>query len=408
MSVTIDNVNSVKNGIIVSDYLNFDIRGTRETGLDKSVVNAIRRTILSDIPCVAFRVERERSDIVFELNKSSLHNEFILDRIALIPLSIDPDTYYKNEYLFKLNIKNEPSNPIKQVTSENFSIYKMKDAIKGRDIDIRELENYDMLYGKQKDDILRPFEYTYNGEKKHEYCIITELRSNNVSGDLYGDEEINLYGTPSVSTAKENAAWMTVSNSTYVFKGDESRLKAAIAEQKIIHKDFSEEDFRINESERYYHLDERMQPYYYNFSIEKVGFYDARSIFVKGCEILLKKLQDFNNQFDLINSPECRIKMFKSDTIKDGQTLIVDDENDTLGSIVQAHIVKNYIETERDDSPIMFCGYKRVHPLEERIMFTVKMRGDDLNMIVVFFKNVCLELEAIVGGIITESQAKLK
>lgn len=70
-------------------------------------------------------------------------------------------------------------------------------------------------------------------------------------------------------------------------------------------------------------------------------------------------------------------------------------------------IQENYIEVERDDSPIMFCGYKRVHPLEERIMFTVKMRGDDLKMIVVLFKNVCLELEAIVGEILKEAQAKL-
>jgi DNA-directed RNA polymerase subunit L len=408
MSVTIDNVNNDINGEKMKDYINFDIRGTPETGLDKSVVNALRRTILSDIPCVAFRVERERSDIVVELNKSSLHNEFILDRIALIPLSINPETYYKNEYLFKLNIKNEPTNPIKQVTSNNFTIYKIKDAIKGRDIDIRELDNYDILSDGDKDTILNPFEYTYKDKTTKEYCIVTELRSNNVSGDLYGDEEINLYGTPSVSTAKENAAWMTVSNSTSVFKIDDARLKAVIAEQTKIHKDFSEEEFRINESERYYHLDARMQPYYYNFSIEKVGYYDAKTIFIKGCEILLKRIQDFNNQFDLLNTPECRIKIYESETIKGGQTLMVDGENDTLGSIVQAHIVKNYIEVERDDSPIMFCGYKRVHPLEERIMFTIKMKSEELKMILVLFKNVCIELEAIIGEILKESQAKLK
>ena len=140
----------------------------------------------------------------------------------------------------------------------------------------------------------------------------------------------------------------------------------------------------------------------------KVGYYDSKTIFIKGCEILLKRIQDFNNQFDLLNTPECRIKIYESETIKGGQTLMVDDENDTLGSIVQAHIVKNYIEVERDDSPIMFCGYKRTHPLEEIIMFTIKMKTEDPKIIVVLFKKVCQELEEIIGGILKESQTKLK
>lgn len=405
-TIIIDNINNIKDEIVLSDYINFDIRGTKEGGLDKSIVNALRRTILSDIPCVAFRVERTTSDIVVESNKTSLHNEFILDRISMIPLSINPETYYKNEYLFKLNIKNDSTNPVKQVKSDSFSVYKMNDDIKGRDIDIRELENYHLVSETDKLEIFNPFEYSYNGKDNKEYCIITELRTNNLSSDLYGEEELILYGTPSISTAKENAAWMCVSNSMQTFKVDPSRLKSVISEKKIIQKDFDEEEFIINEGERYYHLDDRLQPYYYNFSIEKVGFYDAKTIFIKGCEILIKRLKDFNDQFDLINSPECRIKLLESNTIKGGQTIIVDGEDDTLGSIIQSHIVKNYIESDKEDSPIMFCGYKRIHPLEERIMFTIKMKTEDLKIIVVFFKRVCLELEGIVGEILKESRVK--
>ena len=113
-------------------------------------------------------------------------------------------------------------------------------------------------------------------------------------------------------------------------------------------------------------------------------------------------------QFDLINSQECRIKLLESETIKGGHTIIVDGEDDTLGSIIQSHIVNNYIESDKEDSPIMFCGYKRKHPLEERIMFTIKMKTEDLKIIVVLFKRVCLELEDIVGEILKESRVKLK
>ena len=59
---------------------------------------------------------------------------------------------------------------------------------------------------------------------------------------------------------------------------------------------------------------------------------------------------------------------------KDGHTLIVNKETDTLGNLLQSHIVNKYIENENESSPIMFCGYKRIHPLEEKIMFTIKMK----------------------------------
>ena len=79
------------------DTILFDIRGTPEEGLDKSILNALRRTIISDIPCVAFRVERNNNDLIIKKNSSSLHNEYIEDRISMIPLSINPETYYRKE-----------------------------------------------------------------------------------------------------------------------------------------------------------------------------------------------------------------------------------------------------------------------------------------------------------------------
>jgi len=368
---------------------------------------------MTDIPVVAFRVERTNNDIVVEKNKSSLHIEFITDRIALIPLSIDPDTYYKKEYLFKLDVKMDKSLPITPVTSENLSIYKILEDIKGRDIDIKELSNYNLLYDYDKKKILEPFKYAYNSKEYEDYCVITELKSGNLHGSLYEEEEISLYGTPSISTGKENAAWSCVSLCSNIFKIDEDRFNEALEKQKLINnvktniKDF-EEEFRINESERYYYLDSMFRPYYYTFEIEKVGFYSAKQVFIKGCERLVKRLTDFKNEFDLLNTEACRINLFNSDTINGGYSIIVEGETDTLGNIVQSHIVNHYIENEREDSPIMFCGYKRLHPLEEKIMFTIKMKTSDLKIIPVLFKNATQEIIDIVMTIVKEAELSFK
>ena len=79
--------------------LNFEIHGSEDYGLNHTIVNAIRRTLLSSIETYAFR----NSDIVIETNKTSLHNEIISDRIGLIPLYIDPKTFHKS-YLFQLKV----------------------------------------------------------------------------------------------------------------------------------------------------------------------------------------------------------------------------------------------------------------------------------------------------------------
>ena len=100
----------------------FDIKGTSEEGLHKSIINGIRRTLLSSIPTVAFRTDNEVSDIIIKKNNTSLHNEFLSHRISLIPLYINPSEY-KKQYLFHLDVKNSTEEPITSVTAKDFQIY---------------------------------------------------------------------------------------------------------------------------------------------------------------------------------------------------------------------------------------------------------------------------------------------
>ena len=74
--------------------LQFTLSGSHEKGLDKSVVNAIRRTLLSDIPTVAFNTsDTNGGDIKMVKNDTSLHNEMMLHRIGLLPIYLNPDTF---------------------------------------------------------------------------------------------------------------------------------------------------------------------------------------------------------------------------------------------------------------------------------------------------------------------------
>ena len=67
-----------------NDSLKFDIKGC-----NSSLVNCLRRVIISEVKTCGFRTEEyEESDLKVVKNTSSLHNEFLLHRIGLIPINI--------------------------------------------------------------------------------------------------------------------------------------------------------------------------------------------------------------------------------------------------------------------------------------------------------------------------------
>ena len=223
------NVNKDSN----KDHILCEILGNEEYGLNKTIINAIRRTLLSSIETFAFRTTYGNSDIVIEKNETSLHNEFILDRIGLLPLYLNPNLVQDNplKYLFVLNVKHDNSKPITHITSEDFDIYVLKDTIKKSSdyinglITTTDKSNYDMsktISDKVKQELFRPFQDKY-------YCLLHELKSTNSEENV---QEIVLYGSPSVSIAKEDSRWQAVSCATYSFKIDpdifETTLKSKI------------------------------------------------------------------------------------------------------------------------------------------------------------------------------------
>jgi len=108
----------------IDNRLELDIKGKEEYGLDKTIINAIRRTLLSSIETYAFRTSYENPDIKIEVNNTSLHNEFILDRIGLIPLYLDSKLIEDNplKYLFVLDFVHNNSDPVTLITANDFKI----------------------------------------------------------------------------------------------------------------------------------------------------------------------------------------------------------------------------------------------------------------------------------------------
>ena len=103
------------------------------SGVNVSIANALRRTILSDIPLVVFRTtpnELNKCSII--TNTTRLNNEIIKQRLSCIPIHIkDVEEFPLKNYIMEVNVENT-TDTIMYVTTEHFII---KDKNKSHELE---------------------------------------------------------------------------------------------------------------------------------------------------------------------------------------------------------------------------------------------------------------------------------
>jgi len=370
-----------------NDILSFELSGSESYGLDKSMVNCIRRTILTDIPTLSFRVDENIiKDINVTENTGSIHNEMLLQRISLVPLYINPENYMEN-YMFELKVKHDTDSPFRFITAQDFTIYPLLPKIQQKIDDLEEeedaelnqllksksIDNYDLknpISSKQKENIFRPFKFKRDNSKN--YCLITELKNTNTKKT---SQSIDLYGVPSLSTGKEHARFQPVSLVTYSFVKDDD-LIASIIKERISLENIPKEKqesfttkIMLSESEKYYSRDLDNEPYKYNFSLKSVHYYDAGEIFMKSIDIIIKNLDNLKLQFlNVLKDKDSAISIEKMNDIV--FHILIHNEGHSLGNLIQNHMVRRCIN---EDSIFQLCGYKKTHPLENTIKLIITL-----------------------------------
>ena len=377
----------------VDGELRFVLSGDDDYGFDKSLANAIRRVLLTDIPTVGFNLypNGENNDLTMTVNNSSLHNEMLMHRIALMPLYINPINYMRN-HLFMCKVKHDSVEPFKFVSMNDVEIYPLKSGFQERldhyfdesydmspddervlkeQLSVVNIENYDLekpLSQKKKDEIYKPYKFRGNTH----YCLITELKTTNTE-DTY--QEIQFYGSPSVGFGYQDAKFQGVSQATYSFKIDENMVNEVLKD-KMVREDVPEDEresyerkFRLSESERYFYRDNTGEANSYNFAIKSNHYFDAENLFKMSIDILIQKCENLKLEFiQFIKEEVSRVSIDKDKEYI--YQYLVEDESHTLGNLIQSHMMRYSVN---DDSIINCIGYKKPHPLEDKIVFIVSM-----------------------------------
>lgn len=328
-------------------------------GCNSSFVNAIRRIILSEVETVGFNIDDyENSDLKIIKNTSSIHNEFLLHRLGLIPINVSQVADFNPDNLkFTLKVQNT-SNNLLNVTTKDFTI--------------KNLET-----GQQEPSS----KYFLANEITKDHILIITLK-NNPTGE---GEEVFVEGKCSVGTGKENSRFSPVSCVAFTNKKDKQRAQAAFEDMIGSMEEVPEakeltklaKKFEIEESERYFMVDKNGDPDTFDFMIESVGVIPPGDILKLAIKKLIEKINNFNKQLNnALNSKESSITIRDSSSVMKGFDITIEEETHTLGFLLQTYINKL---NESEDSDDTFVGYMNPHPLQKQIKIRVNINSDDIN-----------------------------
>tara|TARA_B100000795_G_C22803805_1_gene443527 strand:+ start:4228 stop:5400 length:1173 start_codon:yes stop_codon:yes gene_type:complete len=349
---------------------------------DSSFLNAIRRIMMGQVPTIGFRTEYgKESDIKILKNTAALHNEFLAHRLSLLPIHYNYtkiDEFDSNKLLFILQKKNN-TNRIMDVTTE--------------DIDVKDIsKDPHVIMPKTFRDTLFPRD-TITGD----YILINKLKPSK-SGMSDEGEELDITMKATIGTGNEHALFCPTC--VAIFSNVEDPEKVEIGFQSLIDKknskrtgnpltkeeiDKERRSFNILDAARHFFTDERGEPNKFEFVIETDERIPSHIILLTALDIFKNHITKFSEN---VKDKE-KIEIYNSNCIMNSYDLVIEDEDYTLGYLLQYYIYKLYKNVE---TPVVnYIASNVPHPLENKLVFRVGMVETSTNpeALRTLFVNTC-------------------
>ena len=367
------------------------------SGINVSIANGIRRTILSDIPILAFKTfPHNENKADFIINTTRFNNEILKQRLACIPIHITNHSLPFNELVVEIDKKND-TNEMMFVTTKDF---KVKNINSGKYLD--------------ESTVLKMFP---PNPITGDFILFARLRPK-ISNELPG-EQIKINAKMSIHTASEDGMYNCVSCCSYANTQDKVKQKDAWQEkmqqlidqhQKMledvepnevekVEADF-QESLKFSEMDFYNHDAKRITiPNSFDFTIESIGVFENNDICIKACNSLLDKLEGVKK---VVEDDKIKIKIAES-TMKNCYDIILENEGYTIGKVIEYVLNKQHYQ---DSKNYAYVGFRKDHPFDDysriRIAYKSNMANVTEDRVKQDLINACEEAIQIYGNILNE------
>jgi DNA-directed RNA polymerase subunit L len=330
--------------------------------IDQSIVNGLRRVVLSELPVLGFQGEpMDEATITIHKNNGPLHNDFMTHRIGLLPIHFTSAEIESDagalQMVFNLHVKNTSDSTV-NVTTHDFTID-----------------------GRDKSEVYRLFPANKITKMP---VLLTRLRKG---------EELDFTARVVKSIGQVHASFSPVSICTMSFIQDP---KLAAAATNMLDK------------ERAYLRNKFGDPTAFNFALETETGLSVKYIFGKAINVLSDKLDMVATEIKNADSTKVTMKELTTAVDATGATNVVgveftfNNEDDTLGNILQSLIHVHNVR-KGDESAISYVGYLCPHPLEPRMLLTIRSgKLATVNDYITFLSGECARIQEILDGVKSE------
>lgn len=366
---------SIKNFSEHSDVLYFTLHG-----VEVSIANAIRRTILSDIPTIVIETDTyEKNQCTVLVNTSRLHNEIIKQRLSCIPIHStllrdnEDGKSLPGNYELVVDVTNDTDNTI-YVTTEDFRL--------------RDKETNTML-SKEEQEKLFPGLFPKNMITQS-YIDFARLRAK--IGETIEGEQLSLTADFSINTAHSNSMYNVVSKCSYGNTPDVDKartvwddLEGKLRTQGESAEDikFKKDNFNILDAQRYFIENS------FDFVVQTVGVYDNKDIVRKSCAVLQNKFIDI---IQLIDSGIMPVYISET-TIDYCYDIHLEEEDYTIGKVLEYLMYTKYYEKQKT---LTYCGFKKFHPHDTKSILRIAFKDKkEKSLVNNYLRDICVDSQEI-------------
>ena len=345
-----------------------------------SLVNSIRRIILSEIPNAVFK------KVTIMKNNTNCHNEFIKHRVSLIPIFRNKNfkiKSYWNKQLQKRDYDFDEDAIVPLFTiqkqkakSSHYNEFKIENILTSDfKIDYKQNKNIPIQNYFKKD--------LYTGD----YIKIMLFKNEG--------EQLELYSTPEVGFAYEHSGFSPIGNVAYHYEKESNVIVEEIKKKKFEqinqerkmknltlfeqngdqHKQFNK-SFDLLDADRIYKKNKNGECNVINMDIESIGVIEPLQALLDACYVLRLKVQDILDysflKYKLVNQFKLELK---ENTTKNETKIILYNEDHTLGNLINEYF--RFLTIDDVDNILIYHNYKLVHPLEQIIEFNVKINENN-------------------------------
>ncbi len=329
-TTTVVQLPEVEHGGENKGILTFTIKNT-----NVSIINAIRRVILSDLPIVVF--DTNNDTIQISINTSRFHNEILKQRLGCIPIHIkEKDTI--DNLLIELNIDND-TDKLAYVTTSDFKI--------------KDIASDKYLTKEQSKQIFPPNKIT------KEFILFTRLRPK-ISNDIPG-EQIHLSAKLKTGTAKEDGMYNIAS--TCAYKNTEDKVEQHNQWQSIAEEletnglsqnkiEYQRKNWYTLQAKRHFIKDS------FDFKLESVGVYKNIEIIHMACDNIIQRLDKISQKCESQS-----LTLNKDSTaMNESVDVVLKGEDYSIGKVIEYILHEQYY---KKDLELSYVGFIKKHPHDD-------------------------------------------